>query len=153
MIKMVGTNAGVTVCCEIALSSHSFLPLPLCSCHSISLFYLLTLVFTIMSARELCSLQAGVTSPPKQGQKHGQSNSEAISTKCSQVTTKSEDEGSGEEVLAVPPLFLQESGHSGGIPVDSGIYTGMFPGMVFPRMGRNAILLERFICLLLICHG
>ena len=24
------------------------------------------------------------------------------------------------EVLAVPPLFLQESGHSGGIPVDSG---------------------------------
>ena len=93
---MVGTNAGVTVCCEIALSSHCFLPLPLCFCHSISLFYLLTLVFTIMSARELCSLQAGVTSPPKRGQKHGQSNSEAISTKCSQVTTKSEDEGSGE---------------------------------------------------------
>ena len=31
------------------------------------------------------------------------------------------------EVLAVPPLFLQKSSHSGGIPVDSGIYTGMFP--------------------------
>ena len=30
------------------------------------------------------------------------------------------------EVLAVPPLFLQESGHSGGIPVDSG-------GMKFSR--------------------
>jgi hypothetical protein len=30
------------------------------------------------------------------------------------------------EVLAVPPLFLQESGHSGGIPVDSG-------GMKFGR--------------------
>ena len=28
--------------------------------------------------------------------------------------------GEGGEVLAVPPLFLQESGHSGGIPVDSG---------------------------------
>ena len=31
-----------------------------------------------------------------------------------------------DEVLAVPPLFLQESGHSGGIPVDSG-------GMKFSR--------------------
>ena len=31
------------------------------------------------------------------------------------------------EVLAVPPVFLQESGHSGGIPVDSG-------GMKFSRM-------------------
>ena len=30
------------------------------------------------------------------------------------------------EVLAVPPLFLQESGHSGGIPVESG-------GMKFSR--------------------
>ena len=32
------------------------------------------------------------------------------------------------EVLAVPPLFLQESGHSGGIPVDSdGIGFGRRP--------------------------
>ena len=73
----------------------------------------------------------------------------------------------------MPPLFLQESGHSGGIPVDSGgmkfsrrpcqiiysgvfhssgipvdsgIYTGMFPGI-----GRNRILVELFICLLCIC--
>ena len=30
------------------------------------------------------------------------------------------------EVLSVPPLFLQESGHSGGIPVESG-------GMKFSR--------------------
>ena len=30
------------------------------------------------------------------------------------------------EVLAAPPLFLEESGHSGGIPVDSG-------GMKFSR--------------------
>ena len=30
------------------------------------------------------------------------------------------------EVLAVPPLFLQESGHSGGIPVESS-------GMEFSR--------------------
>ncbi|EDR03675.1 uncharacterized protein LACBIDRAFT_331423 [Laccaria bicolor S238N-H82] len=29
------------------------------------------------------------------------------------------------EVLAVPPLFLQESGHSGGIPVDSATAEGM----------------------------
>ena len=50
------------------------------------------------------------------------------------------------EVLAVPPLFLQESGHSGGIPVASGIYTGMFPGI-----GRNGIPAESFICLLCIC--
>ena len=39
------------------------------------------------------------------------------------------------------------------ILVDSGIYTGMFPGMVFPGMGRNGIPLEWFICLLFICHG
>ena len=45
----------------------------------------------------------------------------------------------GYEVLAVPPLFLQESGHSGGIPVDSGIYTGMFRGMVFHGMDRNTV--------------
>ena len=58
------------------------------------------------------------------------------------------------EVLAVPPLFLQESSHSGGIPVDSGIYTGMFPGMVFPGMDWNGVPrnpLELFICLLFIC--
>ena len=32
------------------------------------------------------------------------------------------------EILAVPPLFLQESSHSGGIPVDSsGINFGRRP--------------------------
>ena len=49
------------------------------------------------------------------------------------------------EVLAVPPLFLQESSHSGGIPVVSGIYTRMFP-----KIGRNRILVGLFICLLCI---
>ena len=39
------------------------------------------------------------------------------------------------EVLAVPPLFLQESGHSSGILVDSGIYTGMLNGV--PRNGQE----------------
>ena len=28
------------------------------------------------------------------------------------------------------------------IPVDSGIYTRMFPGMVFPGMGRNGIVVQ-----------
>ena len=44
------------------------------------------------------------------------------------------------EVLAVPPLFLQESSHSGGIPVDSGgipVDSGGIPvdsgGMKFSR--------------------
>ncbi|EDR03007.1 uncharacterized protein LACBIDRAFT_307847 [Laccaria bicolor S238N-H82] len=49
-----------------------------------------------MSARELCSLQAGVTSPPKRGWKRGQSISEATSSKHSKATAKSDNEESSE---------------------------------------------------------
>lgn len=49
-----------------------------------------------MSARELRSLQAGVNSPPKQGRKRGQSNSEATTTKRAKAT-KTDVEGSAEE--------------------------------------------------------
>ena len=94
--------------------------------------------------------------------------SDGMKAKGGREGKKSKEKEKRKEVLAVPPLFLQESGHSGGIPVewdlaegpanlfipvDSGIYTGMFPGMVFPGMGRNGIPLEWFICLLFICHG
>ena len=48
-----------------------------------------------MSARELRALQAGVNSPPKRGWKHGQSNTEAKTTKHTKASTKSDDEGSG----------------------------------------------------------
>ena len=76
------------------------------------------------------------------------------------------------EVLAVPPIFLQESSHSGGIPVDSGgmklaegsanlfipvfsipldprIYTRMFPRMVFPRIWWNRL----FVCYLFVINN
>jgi len=66
-----------------------------------------------MSARELCSLQAGLTSPPKRGQKCGQSNSEATSTKHSKATTKSEDEGSGEGEPAAGKSTMRK-GKAGG---------------------------------------
>ena len=66
-----------------------------------------------MSARELCSLQAGLTSPPKRGWKHGQSNSEATSTKRSKATTKSEDEGSGEGEPAAGKSTMRK-GKAGG---------------------------------------
>ena len=74
------------------------------------------------------------------------------------------------EVLAAPPLFLEESGHSGGIPVDSGgmkfsrrlcsfIYSSVFHSGGFwnlhwngvPQNGVPQNPLELFICLLFIC--
>ena len=64
------------------------------------MLYLLFLLSTAMSARELRSLQAGVNSPPKRGRKRGQSNTEATNTKhakATKSTTKSDVEGSGEE--------------------------------------------------------
>ena len=66
-----------------------------------------------MSARELHSLHAGVTSPPKRGQKRGQPNSEATSTKRSKATTKSEDEGSGEGEPAAGKSTMRK-GEGGG---------------------------------------
>ena len=65
-----------------------------------------------MSTRELRSLQAGVTSPPKRGRKRGQSNSEATSTKHSKAT-KSEDEGSGEGEPAAGKSTMRK-GKAGG---------------------------------------
>ena len=83
-----------------------------------------------MSARELRSLQAGVTSPPKRGRKCGQSNLEAtqtsthqhpahanephrLSTKRSKATTKSEDEGSCEGEPAAGKSTMRK-GKGGG---------------------------------------
>ena len=61
--------------------------------------------------------------------------------------------------MSAPPI-LKESGHSSGLAgspasffilVDSGIYTRMFPGMLFPKMGRNGIPLKSVYLLLFIC--
>ena len=54
------------------------------------------------------------------------SNNGYTATTCHVTTTEMTTPTPNSEVLAVPPLFLQESGHSGGIPVDSG-------GMKFSR--------------------
>ena len=49
-----------------------------------------------------------------------------LTTMPCQITNGHANHAAKFEVLAVPPLFLQESGHSGGIPVESG-------GMKFGR--------------------
>ena len=55
----------------------------------------------------------------------------------------------------MPPLFLQESSHSGGILVDSRIYTRIFPGMDWnsvPWNGQewNFMAFHLFVCYIIV---
>jgi len=62
-----------------------------------------------MSARVLRAVKPGAKSPPKQGRKRAQSNTEAKITKRTR-TTKSDDEGSGEE----EPKTVKTKGKAAG---------------------------------------
>ena len=85
-----------------------FFSCPLCSCSPTCLLYLLILLCTAMSARELQSLQAGVNSPPplpppqrKEEKKEARNMGSRIlrqkHAKATKATTESNVEGSGEQ--------------------------------------------------------